>query len=351
MRSSRSWAAMAAGLLLSAAALLAADQPASPATAYAAAVRHFQSTGDPSAARRLSTAWTRAQFESAIARTRDTAPHLSRAASVLQLELALTLAESAPDDALFHLGLGERLLAALASEPQAASDDFVARWSVVASSIFQARTDLPRARTALALGRTRRSSDARVRLSAGTIEDLASLVSEDQDTGLADRRATATRRDTVRFMAAAEREYRAALGWQPDLAPARIRLGRLLHRRARFVDARRELETAAVLPLATGDRYLLRLFLAATYDALGDIAAARAHLRDAVREASNRQTGWIALAQLEARSGRPDDARGVIAQSLRYAPAPQTDEWWDYRHGGFDMEGMAWLRRLAASSR
>lgn len=60
---------------------------------------------------------------------------------------------------------------------------------------------------------------------------------------------------------------------------------------------------------------------------------------------------WLALAQFEERSGQPERARGVIAQGLVHARRADADAdaWWDYRHGGFDREGLAWLRGVARS--
>jgi len=318
---------------------------------YTAAVEAFRTDGDTLPARRLLAAWTRQQVETAVARSRRDSPPLSRPASLLHLELALMTVEGAPDDALWHVRLGQQLLEPLARAPAAAPDDFVARWSVVASSVFQARTDLSRARAALASGQQHRPRDARVRQHAAMIEDLESLLTDNDDMGLADRRSTAARRAAYRHMASAEREYREALEISPGLAAARIRLGRLLHRRERFAEARQEFERARAAVLTTGERYLLLLFLSSTYEALGDDALARAALQDAVRVAGTRQVGWLALAQFEERAGHPERARGVIAQGLAGGRRADADEWWDYRHGGFDHEGLEWLRDVVRSSR
>ncbi len=102
--------------------------------------------------------------------------------------------------------------------------------------------------------------------------------------------------------------------------------------------------------LPTGERYLLLLFLSSTYEALNDAALARAALQEGVRVAGNQQGAWLALAQFEERSGHPERARGVIAQGLVQGRRSDTDAWWDYRHGGFDSEGLEWLRGIARSS-
>jgi tetratricopeptide (TPR) repeat protein len=339
--------ALAVVLAVTSSASAAARQSAQLEASYEAAVVAFQTAGDTAQAHRLVASWTHQQFETAVARSRRESPQLGRPASLLHLEIALALVETDPDEALWQIRLGEQLLESLARAQPAPTEDFVARWSVVASSVFQARTDVPRARAALAFGLASRPRDARVRQHAGTIEDLASLVAENDDTGLADRKGTEARRLTLRLIGRAEREYRESLAIAPDYAPARIRLGRLLHRRDRLQDARAELERARAGVLPTGERYLLLLFLSATYEALKEPALARAALQEGVRVAGNQQGAWLALAQFEERSGHPERARGVIAQGLVHGRRSDTDAWWDYRHGGFDSEGLTWLRRIA----
>ena len=157
---------------------------------YEAAVIALQTDGDVAPAHRLGATWTHRQFEIAAARTRWESPRLARPASLLHLELALAAVESDPDEALRQIRLGDHLLEWVARAQPVPADDFVARWSVVASSVFLARTDPPRARAALAFGLRLRSRDSRVRQQAGVIEDLASLLTENDDTGLADRKGT-----------------------------------------------------------------------------------------------------------------------------------------------------------------
>ena len=119
---------------------------------YEAAVVALQTEGDAAPAHRLAAAWTHRQFEIAAARTRWESPRLARPASLLHLELALAAVETDPDEALWQIRLGDHLLELVARAQPVPADDFVARWSVVASSVFLARTDPPRARAALAFG-------------------------------------------------------------------------------------------------------------------------------------------------------------------------------------------------------
>lgn len=329
--------------------LAQAGQGGTASAAYAASVDAYMTSGDVAPARNLIASSPRRQIEAAVGSLRASTPARALAASILHLELAIDVVEPAPDDAMWHVRLGEQLIDAAARDGLAAATDSLARWSVVASSVFQVRTDVDRARAALAFGLARRPRDAAVRLHAGIVEDLASLVTENDDSGLADRKSTSARRATYRHMANAERAYRETLTMAPGLAMARIRLGRLLHRRGRFAEARGEFERARAGTLSDTERYLLLLFLSSTYEALDEPALARAALQEAVRAAGTQQGAWLALAQFEERSGQPERARGVIAQGLVHARRADADAWWDYRHGGFDREGLAWLRGVARS--
>lgn len=342
-------AALAAVLAVISSVTALARQTSAPSMTYEAAVAAYVGAGDLSPARRLAATSSRRQLEADVARTRNQLPRLAIPAGILHLELALGVVETNPDEAMWHIRLGEQLLDDIAREGQ--GPDVVARWAVVASSIFQARTDVDRARAALAFGLARRPRDPRVRLHSGVIEDLASLIAENDDTGLADRKSTSARRTMYRHMATAERAYREALERSADTAPARIRLGRLLHRRGRFADARQEFELARAAPMTPADRYLLLLFLSATYEALGETTQARAALEECVSLAGAQQVAWLALAQFEERSGFPERARGIIAQGLVRDRRADADAWWDYRHGGFDGEGLQWLRGIARASR
>lgn len=309
---------------------------------YESAVTALQQRRDAVPALQLAQEWTRKQFETAVARPLAS-QDLERAAALLHLEIASR--ETDADNALFHVRLGERVLAPLAKD-EGTPADFVARWSAVASSVFLARTDVVRARAALSIGRDRRSHDAHVRMAAGAIDDLASLAfdAEGRRPVLLDRSAALAVSRRATLLARAEGEYRAAVNVAPDLGPARIRLGRILARRGKLEEARAEFEVARTRALSTGERYLLLLFLAAVYEEVGDSGLARASLTEAVDIAGDRQGSWMALAQLEERDGHARRARGLVAAGLARTRADSIDEWWEYRNGGFDRAGFAWLR-------
>lgn len=322
----------------------AAQDAGDLAARYEAAVTALQKK-DFGPVEQLARGWTPRQFETAASRSRRNDTRFVQGAALLHLEIAVRVMEASADEALFHVRLGQRVLSPLARQ-EAAEGDFVARWAAVASSVFLARTDATRARVALTFALDHRPRDARVHLAAGAVDDLASLALEvdDPSARLVDRRSATATRFRARLLASAEQEYRTAATLAPDLAMARIRLGRILFRRERLDDARRELEPLRDATLPASERYLYLLFSSAVDDALGETSRARTSLEEAVRIAGDRQSAWMALAQLEEREGRPERARAIVAQGLSRRRADVTDEWWEYRNGRFDQEGLTWLR-------
>ncbi len=108
-------------------------------------------------------------------------------------------------------------------------------------------------------------------------------------------------------------------------------------------EGRRLLETIANgAAHAVGERYLAMLFLADDYERAGEVARARATLEAVDGVAPGRQTGWLALAQLEQRAGNMERAREVAVAHL--GAESGADEWWAYRNGGRQTEDLAWLR-------
>lgn len=344
MRGSSFAISLVALVVLAGLAPAAAQDAASLARSYDAAVTALQHR-DFGPLERLTRDWDRRAFETAVSRARVETPAAMQAAAQLHLEVAVRVVEASADEALFHVRLGQRILTPLARQ-DGAPGDFVARWASVASSVFLARTDPVRARVALTFALDHRPRDARVRLASGAIDDLGSLALDVDDASerLVNRRAAAATRDRARLLAAAEQEYRVAATLAPDLAIARIRLARVLFRRDQPEAARRELETVGDASLSIADRYLWLLFSSAVDTSLGDVARARIHLEEAVQIAIDRQGAWMALAQLEEREGRPERARAIVEEGLAFRRANLTDEWWEYRNGRFDQEGMSWLR-------
>jgi len=321
---------------------------------YRDAVRSYQATQTLDEARQLVGTWTREDFEAATeaeARAGDRAR--LEAAAVFHLEIALAVAPSTPDGAMLHVRLGERLRGGATTAPDEKSggdQPFRGHWYGSAASIFLAQSDTVRGRQVLERGLASVPRAAALHLLAGAVEDIEAQRFEPdvaQDAGGSQRALLRNARTevegSVRFKLA-ERAYRQALALDPAHVGARLRLGRvlvLLHRQA---DARPLLDGALADSRTLADRYLARLFLSDLLARDGDVDAARRLLDEARAIAPDRQSAWLALAQLEERTGRPDRARAVAREGLARPGTPAMDEWWAYRNGGLDREGLAWLR-------
>ena len=334
--------------------LASAQQPPAALAIYRQAVESYQSTRRLDDARRLVGEWTRRQFEEAVAaEVRSSDRHRLEAAAVLHLEIALGVSLANPDGALLHIGLGEQLLRARPAPPAAAAPDdgrdaFTGRWYAVAASGFVAQTDTLRARPIIERGLTRAPDSAALRLVSGIVEEMdATRLEPDVTPGragvqVAMRRNARAGMEGLARLALAEREYRRALEDDPDLAHAWLRLGRVLHQRGQTATARDALDRARQLGRRPADQLLVRLFLG-DLEAADDVDAARRWFEAAWAGAPGVQSAWLALAQLEEREGHADRARRITREGLT-GPRLAADPWWDYRNGGLDVEGLAWLR-------
>lgn len=348
---------MVAGLAVAAgAAVWAAQDVPVQLSIYRDAVHSYQTTHSLDGARRFVGEWSQSDFETAVAaeaRTHDV--DRVEAAAVFHLEIALSVSPAAPDGALLHVRLGERLLQLGLPAPTgpgasaSADTGFAARWFATAASVFLAQTDTVRARPIVERGLEVAPASAGLRLLAGTIDELEAMQYEPdlaQDAAGSQRRMLGDARigmEAGARLALAERALRQALAIDPALVVARIRLGRVLAQRGLVDEARTLLTGAAADARATTDRVLAGLFLSDVRLRAGNVGDARAILEEVLARAPDQTSAWFALAQLEERSGRPDRARALVRDGLARSPVT-TDVWWEYRNGALNREGLAWLR-------
>ncbi|MCC7124396.1 MAG: hypothetical protein IT178_06080 [Acidobacteria bacterium] len=267
-----------------------------------------------------------------------------RLALMLHLETAIAVAPQRPDTAMQHLRWGERLFAAAAPSFKTADGDiFEDRWFVVAASIMLAQTDVDRARAAIARGLARQPTSARLTMLRGVTYEMDAAYFDADYVADAPTRWSVERERTLRLMSA-EDAYRRAIEREAEFVPARIRLGRVLDQQQKHVEAKATLTDALSRATAPSDRYLALLFLSAMLEREGDIDGARAKLEEATALIPARQTAWLAMAQLQDRTGNP----AAAADSLRHAIAAVTteswDEWWGYRNGTLEFGALEWLR-------
>lgn len=314
---------------------------------YEAAVDSFRSTRSFAGAEALVGGWSRETLEEAVAAARRNDRAFAFAASLFHLEVALDVAPRSPDNARYHLDLGERLLEALPPpEKDEAVHAFLGRWYATASSIFLAQTDGRRAKEIAGRGSRRVPGSARVQFVTARIEELQAMTVDADYTRLDNARGRLGLQRRA-GLAVAEEVYRKALALDPGYVKAQVYLGRVLLELDHRDEGRRLLEPVAGGPDHTpGDRYLATLFLAGDYERAGDVARARTSLEGLDAIAPGRQTGWLALAQLEQRAGRVDRAREIVAAHLGLAS--DIDEWWAFRLGGLENGDLAWLRDTIA---
>jgi tetratricopeptide (TPR) repeat protein len=144
--------------------------------------------------------------------------------------------------------------------------------------------------------------------------------------------------------------YRRALAADPQLAEARIRLGRVLGLQGRAEEAVRELESALAADLDSQHRYFALLFLGAAREGLGQPADAVQAFEQAAR-AEGARVPHLAIARL----AREHGDRAQTTASLERALAPLTrdaaiDPWWLY-HSAQGRRRAPWLDDLRRRAR
>ncbi len=306
-------------------------------TTYEAAVESFRATRGFAGASVLVGQWSRETLSGAVTAARRNDPAFAYPAALFHLEVALDVAPRSDDNARYHLGLAEQVLEALPS-PEIDTDvrEFLDHWYAAAASIFMPHTDGRLASEMANRGVRRVPGSSRVQFIVGQLEELEALNLDVFN----DRLDPGRRR--ARFAEAAH-AYRKVLAQEPGHTKAQLHLGRVLLTLDERDEGRRVLE-----PIANGvahhggDRYLAMLFLADDYERAGEVDRARATLEGVDVVAPGRQTGWLALAQLEQRAGNMERAREVATAHL--GAASRADEWWTYRNGGLQTEDLAWLR-------
>ncbi|MGE0812950.1 MAG: VWA domain-containing protein [Vicinamibacterales bacterium] len=310
---------------------------------YEAAVNRFARNGALDAAFSLIGAWSRDDVEAAVtASSRAPRRPVTDAAALFHLEVALQGAMRSPNDAMFQLELGERLLAPAEPGTDADGRAFAARWYAAAASVFLAQTDTERTRDVLDRGLRRLPEAAALHALAGTVETMEALRYDVDRARDMQARVGITLERQAR-LALAERAYRQALRLDEGDVRARLGLGYVLFLEDKTAEAAGVLETARAAAERPGDRYLSTLFLARVVGR-ADRTRARALLEAVAHDFPDRQSGWLALAQLEHDDGRPDAARRIVREHAPATSADARDEWSGYTNGALDEEALSWLR-------
>jgi tetratricopeptide (TPR) repeat protein len=132
----------------------------------------------------------------------------------------------------------------------------------------------------------------------------------------------------------AERHLRKAVESHPDLAEARLRLGRVLQLLGRYQEAETLLDGVARSTAPEESRYLALLFLGQIREGTGRLDRAAEIYGRAVELRPTGQAARLALALAIERDQGAQAARGALLPALLTRPAnAPTDPWWTYPRG------------------
>ena len=272
-----------------------------------------------------------------------------QAAAMLHLEFGAAAVEEFPEVAEWHLAIGAQLMEAstrwhkrfgLGTGEQVAIQS---RWLSVAASVLLSVNDSTRARWFVteAWRISPKSAPALTRF--GVLNELeAAVPTVDLWTvNILEPQSVAR----WRLLRVAADSYRKATEYEPNYAPAYLRLGRALYILDRLPEAREAIERAQKLDTNPSTQYLGALTIGAILEKRKDLKGARASYDRALTLFPKSQAATVALGHLDLIEGRPDRAR---ARTEAFLAAPLNDvDWWEFKNGGLDREGFEWLRSRA----
>ena len=218
-----------------------------------------------------------------------------------------------------HARIAGRYAALLARDPE--TRDFARRLFLARAQQWQLKAcfedALRGARDGLALF----PRDAELLLTAGSVlEERAVLATSSGG------EAARLRRD---WLNQARRELTDAVTSDPDLALARVRLGRVLWRLGQPEAARAALEAALPHAREAKDGYLAHLFLGRIQEDAKRLDQALAEYRQAVDVHPEAQSAAIALSHALQLTGEPEASRQALTRGLGN-PLSARDAYWDY---------------------
>jgi hypothetical protein len=223
---------------------------------------------------------------------------------------------------------------------------FVRDWYLLVVSQLGAIGQLPSLRSHLIEGLARFKDDPELLLARG------SLYEQDAEASVVDRSLMrqiytppAIARWRLRLYDARD-DFRKASRLSPDLAEARLRLGRVqgLLGEAPAAATLGGVASSGAPPFL---RYLAYLFRAELSERAGNLPGARNDYESAFGTWPQAQAPKLALSRIAMSSGDAGSARRWLERSLEEADAGRIDPWWDY------LQGQAWRgdERLASFRR
>jgi tetratricopeptide (TPR) repeat protein len=278
-----------------------------------------------------------AEFERVVEVWTTTLP----AAAALHIDAAVAAQKAGRDaDAPLQqraaLDLADLIVTAIPSSAPGLRDRVEVRRAVWLLSTWLLQLRLDRKDLEMLLTRARQTfpSDALVRLASGAFHEVQArpyLLLESSEGRQGNVAAWRLEERTWRLKSA-EAGFREAIGADPTLAEAHLRLGRVLTLQGRRDEAHVALARAAELTSDARWRYLALLFRAAAYEAAGDAAAAEPSYRGALTLWPTSHAARVGLSRMRAERAAWDEARTEL-EGISLT-APETDDpWWAYDFG------------------
>lgn len=267
-----------------------------------------------------------------------------RQRAILMLHTEAILQDGSADALL---PTAERVAFALTARGEKSDAEVLVLWRTVTASFFLRTRKIAAAERLV----ERADDDARLLLLAGCIKEfqasdgwsgIAPLTVKE---GMASSRWNQTgfqdgKRRTS--LLAAEARFRRATEVSPQLAEARLHLGRVLAILGRTAEARSELERALAEAPHSFLRHMAALFLGGLAEREGRVDAARVHYLAAVSEYPEAQTARLALGHLLESQGQREEGWDEVRRIFTSPDSPggsARDPWWVYRLGQYWQSG------------
>jgi len=215
--------------------------------------------------------------------------------------------------------------------PASLKTDFARLWYLASAAEFARRKDFAELEVHLEHARQTVPNDPEILLASGWVHESFAAPASQAAARQRSSIAVGTRNAHLRR---AEGYFRDALARNPELAEARLRLGRVLGLQNRHEDALVELLRALELAEDRTQSYYALLFLGRSEEALGRLEAARRRFERASALYPIAQSPRLALSRLAVERGDEQAAQRVLDEAIDPPGAhADGDPWWVYDLG------------------
>jgi hypothetical protein len=211
--------------------------------------------------------------------------------------------------------------------------EFVRQWYLLLASQFQGKRHVSRSAHYLQEARFLFPADPDVLLASGSHHEMLTFVPtgrvsmfDERGENIADYVV-----DYPKERAEASHYFRAALGANPAMYEAQLRLGRMLYLLGDLAAAATELDAVRARANIVTFRSLAALFLALIEEERGHLGPAARLYVEATKLSPEAQAPYVGISELLYVDGQPDKAAETI-MTLLERPAPR-DPWWAYMMG------------------